>query len=568
MDPSAASLTNAPSLHGVQDHYRIDLRLRALLHHPVYRVLSRIIWVALGGWIVALLYVAASLLLGFTIAFLPFSVQGFRLARFVLCPIGYEAYSPAYDSMVPSGQPPSFAPLTDNVSAISSLSLEAHPPPPATTATFSITPSVAPSNASIARSSESKPSSSPVSDVDPILRDPWHPFTCAANLLWLVFFGWFIASAHLVLSALQFVSVIGIPNGLLHLQLAKLALKCIIVNLDPANDAPPADAEDSPGDEMAVDDENGRTEQSAWTVDVADLITLDDVMAEFTLGPNGGIMYCMEYLLKNWDWLEEQLRPHQDKYVLFDCPGQVELYTHHDGMRDIIKHLSKIGYRLCVTHLVDAHHCTDPGKYIAMVLLSLKTMMQLELPQVNVLSKVDLIESYGRLAFNLDYYTEVQNLSYLLSSATGDGGQSPGAAPLPSAPSVSLFNQQKYRKLNQQLSELVEEYALVQFLPLCLTDAESLQRVLDTVDRANGYMYGGVVVGGEQHEQQVQDRQTEMQRQAMQQRNWEGAVANVQERLLDAHADQDSDDAEMYQKWEHMQAQLLGETDKSLRRMQ
>lgn len=48
-------------------------------------------------------------------------------------------------------------------------------------------------------------------------------------------------------------------------------------------------------------------------------------------------------------------------------------------------------------HLVDAHLCSDPGKYVSALLLSLSTMIHLELPHVNVLSKIDLIESYGKL---------------------------------------------------------------------------------------------------------------------------------------------------------------------------
>ena len=41
--------------------------------------------------------------------------------------------------------------------------------------------------------------------------------------------------------------------------------------------------------------------------DVRDLINLEDVMEEFGLGPNGGLVYCMEYLLHNIDWLKEEL---------------------------------------------------------------------------------------------------------------------------------------------------------------------------------------------------------------------------------------------------------------------
>jgi len=37
-----------------------------------------------------------------------------------------------------------------------------------------------------------------------------------------------------------------------------------------------------------------------------------------------------------------------------------------------------------------------------------------EQPHVNVLSKVDLVEKYAKLPFNLDFFTEVLDLSYLL----------------------------------------------------------------------------------------------------------------------------------------------------------
>ena len=40
--------------------------------------------------------------------------------------------------------------------------------------------------------------------------------------------------------------------------------------------------------------------------------------------------------------------------------------------------------------------------------------VQVEQPHVNILSKVDLIEKYAKLPFNLDFFTEVLDLSYLL----------------------------------------------------------------------------------------------------------------------------------------------------------
>jgi GTPase SAR1 family protein len=98
-----------------------------------------------------------------------------------------------------------------------------------------------------------------------------------------------------------------------------------IVNLDPANDTLPYPC----------------------AIDIAELITLDDIMDEHALGPNGGMLYCMEYLEENFDWLQERLEAlGKDAYVLFDLPGQVELSTNHESVKRIISRLGKLGFRV------------------------------------------------------------------------------------------------------------------------------------------------------------------------------------------------------------------------------
>ncbi|ORX50781.1 hypothetical protein BCR36DRAFT_352177 [Piromyces finnis] len=228
--------------------------------------------------------------------------------------------------------------------------------------------------------------------------------------------------------------------------------ECAIVNLDPANENIPYKCD----------------------IDISSLITLEDAIDTFGLGPNGGMIYCLEYLEKNIDWLLEQLDKIKDKYIIFDCPGQVELYTHNNAIKNIISILEKRDYRLCVVHLVDAHHCTDPSKYISVLLLSLQIMLQLGLPHVNVLSKVDLMESYGKLAFNLDFYTEVQDLHYLLEQLNSDNQTA------------------RYQRLNEALVDLIEDYNLVGFYTLCVEDKDSMINLVRVIDKANGYIYGGL----------------------------------------------------------------------------
>ena len=43
-------------------------------------------------------------------------------------------------------------------------------------------------------------------------------------------------------------------------------------------------------------------------------------------------------------------------------------------------------------HLSHATHITDPARYVALLMLALRAMLMLELPHVNVLSKMDLLD--------------------------------------------------------------------------------------------------------------------------------------------------------------------------------
>jgi GPN-loop GTPase len=99
-------------------------------------------------------------------------------------------------------------------------------------------------------------------------------------------------------------------------------------------------------------------------VNITEIITLEDVMQEYGLGPNGAMIYVMEHLEENMDWLvgrlDEVLRPglgegHTGEtleetegaaYVIFDTPGQVELWTNHDSLKNVVVGLTKMDYRV------------------------------------------------------------------------------------------------------------------------------------------------------------------------------------------------------------------------------
>ena len=110
----------------------------------------------------------------------------------------------------------------------------------------------------------------------------------------------------------------------MHQFLSAIGRKCSVVNLDPAND---------------------KTSYPC-AFDIRELVTLEEIMADEELGPNGGVLYALEELEHNSEWLEEGLKELGEDYVLFDCPGQVELFTHHSSLRNIFFRIQKLGYRV------------------------------------------------------------------------------------------------------------------------------------------------------------------------------------------------------------------------------
>ncbi|CAG4933898.1 unnamed protein product [Colias eurytheme] len=127
-------------------------------------------------------------------------------------------------------------------------------------------------------------------------------------------------------------------------------------------------------------------------VDIRELIHLDDAMEdeELQFGPNGGLVFCMEYIAI----LEEQLGDVDDDYILFNC--QIELYTHLPVIKRLVDQLEKWYFRICVVFMIDSQFMVDGAKFLSGTMAALSVMVNLELPHVNILTKMDLLSKSAR----------------------------------------------------------------------------------------------------------------------------------------------------------------------------
>jgi len=172
------------------------------------------------------------------------------------------------------------------------------------------------------------------------------------------------------------------------------------------------------------------------------------------------------------DWLGEELSAFgDDDYLLFDCPGQVELYSHVSCFRSLADYLSSHDVRACAVYCLDVQFAASPSKYVAGCLAALAAMVCLEMPHVNVLTKVDLLPKEGKRALRRYLVPDANELSRDLAAASssfgGAGGDAVGSA---SSAGAGLSNNgshaRRTRALDEAVVRLLDDWALVSFVPL------------------------------------------------------------------------------------------------------
>ena len=278
------------------------------------------------------------------------------------------------------------------------------------------------------------------------------------------------------------------------------------------------------------------------SIDIRELVRADEVAEQLNFGPNGALMYAVQYLVDNIDWLLDKIGDYEDDYLIIDCPGQLELYSHIPVMRTLVDALqNQANYRIVGLYLIDAHFLADPAKFVSGVLACLSAMTRLELPHLNVLSKMDLVRTALPLArFNTRKTKEFFRKSHLSKGFFTDDpadieaaaagrlrdDEDDGSQPKPSDYDVSeddgdadddnplegsdeedeelqdtlekycdvdvqyilskLEHQTgpAFTRLNKAIGQLLEEYSMVTFIPLNLNKKGSVDALLRECDVA------------------------------------------------------------------------------------
>jgi len=155
-------------------------------------------------------------------------------------------------------------------------------------------------------------------------------------------------------------------------------------------------------------------------VDIRDWVSLEQVMAEYGLGPNGAQVAAADMVAVKLPEIEEVLEEFDPDVFLFDTPGQLELFVFRHASTRIVERLG--GEQPLLAYLFDPILSLTPTGFVSLLMLGASTHLRFQAPMVNILSKSDILKSED-LAKIEEWAEEPERLMSALDEEVAEGAQ-------------------------------------------------------------------------------------------------------------------------------------------------
>eukprot|EP00268_Persea_americana_P022901 TRINITY_DN2266_c0_g1_i3.p1 TRINITY_DN2266_c0_g1~~TRINITY_DN2266_c0_g1_i3.p1 ORF type:complete len:315 (-),score=83.02 TRINITY_DN2266_c0_g1_i3:394-1245(-) len=128
-------------------------------------------------------------------------------------------------------------------------------------------------------------------------------------------------------------------------------------------------------------------------IDIRDTVRYKEVMKEFNLSPNGGILTSLNLFSTRFDEVISVIEKRADDldYVLVDTPGQIEIFT-WSASGAIITEAFASTFPTVIAYIVDTPHATNPGTFMSSMLYACSILYKTRLPLVLAFNKIDVAQ--------------------------------------------------------------------------------------------------------------------------------------------------------------------------------
>ncbi|KAG0368051.1 hypothetical protein BGZ54_002770 [Gamsiella multidivaricata] len=126
-------------------------------------------------------------------------------------------------------------------------------------------------------------------------------------------------------------------------------------------------------------------------IDIRDTVNYKEVMKQYNLGPNGGILTALNLFTTKFDQVlgfVDKRAPSLD-YILVDTPGQIEIFT-WSASGSIITDTLAASYPTMIAYIIDTPRTAAPATFMSNMLYACSILYKTKVPFILVFNKTDV----------------------------------------------------------------------------------------------------------------------------------------------------------------------------------
>jgi len=144
-------------------------------------------------------------------------------------------------------------------------------------------------------------------------------------------------------------------------------------------------------------------------VDIRDTVNYKEVMKQYSLGPNGGIVTSLNLFATKFDQVIKLVAKRSDpaegnptEITIFDTPGQIEVFTWSASGAIITESLASI-FPTVIVYVMDTVRSVSPITFMSNMLYACSILYKLRLPFIIVMNKIDIVKHDYALEWMTDF---------------------------------------------------------------------------------------------------------------------------------------------------------------------
>ncbi|XP_076472989.1 GPN-loop GTPase 1-like [Babylonia areolata] len=139
-------------------------------------------------------------------------------------------------------------------------------------------------------------------------------------------------------------------------------------------------------------------------IDIRDTVNYKEVMKQYSLGPNGGIVTSLNLFATRFDQVMNLIekKGSEHRHVLLDTPGQIEVFTWSASGSIITESLAST-FATVVVYVMDTSRSTNPVTFMSNMLYACSILYKTKLPFLIVMNKVDIVSNSFAVEWMRDF---------------------------------------------------------------------------------------------------------------------------------------------------------------------